>query len=138
MVKISEGEGPQKVPLVYYDMDGNRTVVGEAAIQIQNGEVIALGKLSRGDLNFSVSNLSLEAFSIDTSKAGVYEPSPAERASARLGVLSRGDRRYATNRNPDGNVRPCTRDDTHSPHEYPLHPADFFDVYCPGRTKPHA
>lgn len=133
MVKVTEGGDPQKVPLVYYDEDGNRTIVGEAAVQLVNGEVIALGQLTEKipliETNgLSLNGLGMESFSVDVG------PTPIEEASARLGMLRQGQPNHVTARNPNGEVKPCARIAVHPPHEWYIHPADFFAVYCPGKS----
>lgn len=132
MVQINEGDEPQKVPLVYYDEEGERHVVGEAAVQIVEGEVLALGHLSERatGLGLSIGSLNLEAFSISY----LHETSPAEKAAARLGVLSQGSRAHVTERNPNGETRQCNRRDIHGPHEWQAEFGAYFDVYCPGNT----
>lgn len=133
MAKISEGDEPQKVPLVYYDEEGERHVVGEAAVQIVDDEIIALGKLNeRVRLNdtsgISIGSLGVEAFSIGVG------PSPIEEASARLGILRLRHREHVTERNPNGETRQCNRRDIHGPHEWQAEFGAYFDVYCPGNT----
>lgn len=135
MVNIREGDEPQKVPLVYYDEAGERHVVGEAAIQINNGEVIALGKLTdKLHLNdtsgISIGGLGIEAFSVGVG------PTPIEEASARLGILRKSRNEHVTHRNPSGEVKECPRGNVHVSHEWRIHPADLFVVYCPGKGKP--
>jgi hypothetical protein len=108
MVRISEGEEPQKVPLVYYDVEGERHVVGEAAIQIKNGEIIALGQIRDSvvpDLILKelIGGVNLEGFSI-----GPFRVPPAEEAARRLGPLSLKHREHITETNPNGEVRQCT------------------------------
>lgn len=132
MVTIREGDEPAKVPIVYYDKGGNRKVVGEAAVQIKNNEVIALGQLTeKARLNatsgISISGLSFEAFSMEVG------PTPIEEASARLGILRTGRNDHVTPRNPSGEAKVCGRRDRHANHEWYVHPADFFTVYCPGK-----
>lgn len=127
MVKIKDGEGPQKVPLIYYDDEGERHVVGDAAVEIKNGEVIALGKIDWGQGDVFASGMSLEGFSISSS-----EPSPVFEAARRLGPTSLQHRQYVTDSNPNGEVRQCSRRDPHEPHEYEAKMGDFFFVYCPG------
>ena len=133
MVQVSEGGEPQKVPLVYYDEEGERHVVGEAAVQIQHGEVIALGKITdkvrfNETSGISIGGLGIEAFSMD------FGPTPVEEASARLGILRKGLSQHVTQRNPSGEVKTCERAYLHGPHEWHVHPADFFAVYCPGKS----
>lgn len=129
MVNIREGDEPQKVPLVYYDEDGNRTVVGEAAVQIKNGEVIALGQLiSAGPAISGIGEISFGS-------EHTYKPSPVEEASARLGILRKSRSEHITQRNPSGSLKICERTNIHAPHEWHIHPADFFAVYCPGKSK---
>jgi hypothetical protein len=130
MVRISEGDEPAKVPLVYYDENGERHVIGNAAVQIQNGEVIALGQITehmQGE--WFTDGMNIEGFSI-----GPFTTSPAEEASRRLGPLSLGSRQHVTETNPDGKVEPCPRLDLHGPHEWPADPEAYFNVYCPGRS----
>lgn len=133
MAQISEGDEPQKVPLVYYDEEGERHIVGEAAVQIKNGEVIALGKLTdkvqlSDTSGISIGGLGIEAFSIGVG------PTPIEEASARLGILRKGQREHVTQRNPSGEAKVCDRAHVHGPHEWYVHPADFFTVHCPGKS----
>lgn len=129
MVSISEGGEPQRVPLVYYNDKGEREIIGEAAVQIQNGEVIALGKLNKSDaIGISIGGISIEAPSVG------FGPTPIEEASARLGILRKGRSEHVTQRNPSGEVQVCDRTNVHAGHEWFAHPADFFTVYCPGKS----
>jgi hypothetical protein len=134
MVRINEGEEPQKVPLVYYDVEGERHVVGEAAIQIKNGEIIALGQIRDSvvpDLILKelIGGVNLEGFSI-----GPFRVPPAEEAARRLGPLSLKHREHITETNPNGEVRQCDRRDLHEPHEYQAEFGAYFNVFCPGNV----
>lgn len=84
MVHIIEGGEPGKVPLVYYDKEGNRHVVGEAAVQVNNGEVIAVGKLD-GVLPDDIPELS-----VSMGPFSVYEPSKNEKLAMGMGPLMKG------------------------------------------------
>lgn len=126
MVQIRNGEGPQVVPLAYYDERGERHIVGQAAVEIKDGEIIALGHLDHGSLIFD--GIGLEAFSVSS----IPEPSPLEEAARRLGPLSVQHKEYITDTNPNGELRPCHRKDLHGPHEWWDDPKTFFDVHCPG------
>lgn len=131
MVMISDGDDPQTVPLVYYDNEGERHVVGKAAVQIKDGEVIALGQLSEHALVHEFSGgVNLEGFSLGPFKS----QSSAHEASRRLGPLSLESRVHITDSNPNGSVRQCTRRDLHEPHEYQAEFGAYFNVYCPGNT----
>ena len=136
MPTVNDGGEPVEVPLAYYDEDGGRHVVGKAAVQIKNGEVIALGQIDNpliplfGDL--FAGNLNLEGFSIS---AGPFPAvSPAEEASRRLGLLARASREHVTDTNPNGEVRQCDRRDLHDPHEYQAEFGAYFNVFCPGNV----
>lgn len=129
MVTIREGGDPQTVPLAYYDEYGERQIIGEAAIQIKNGEIIALGKVKWGRGDVFASGMNLESFSISSP-----EPNPAEEASRRLGPLRKGSRQHVTDSNPNGEVRQCDRRDLHDSHEYQAEFGAYFNVYCPGNT----
>ena len=131
MVSIKDGDEPVKVPLVYYDESGERHVVGDAAVQIKNGEVITVGSIKKSSLDVSVTNINLEAFSIS---AGPYQASPADEAARRLGPLSMQNRTHVTATNPDGAVSQCPRRDLHAPHEYQSKFGAYFNDYCPGNT----
>lgn len=130
MVQINDGDEPKKVPLVYYDTDGERHVVGNAAIQLNDGEVIALGQIFDGPKKeLFVGGVNLEGFSL-----GPFRESPAENASRRLGPLSMKHRIHVTETNPDGEVRQCDRRDLHDPHEYQPDFGGYFNVFCPGNV----
>lgn len=85
MVQIIEGGEPEKVPVVYYDSQGNRHVLGEAAVQVKNGEVIALGKLD-GVLPDDIPELSLSM-----GPYTAYEPSKNEKLAVEMGPLMKGN-----------------------------------------------
>jgi hypothetical protein len=132
MVHITDGGDSAEVPLVYYDEQGERHIVGKAAVQIKNGEVIALGQITekmQGD--WAIDGVNLEAVSI-----GPYSVPPAEEASRRMGVLAQGlgSRQYVTDTNPNGEVEQCSRRDLHEPHEWQNEFGGYFNVYCPGNT----
>lgn len=136
MVHIAEGDDPVKVPLAYYDEYGERHVVGSAAVQIKNGEVIALGKIEPeidGDIIAKqiLDGISIESFSISAVSVGPFI-SPADEAARRLGPLSLEHRVHVTDSNPNGEVRQCDRRDLHEPHEYQAEFGAYFNVYCPG------
>jgi hypothetical protein len=142
MVTIREGAEPQKVPLAYYDENGERHVVGKAAVQIKNGEMIALGQLSADSIDLisqGFGGLNLEGFSLSVGPLNRSDPEaafviPAVDAAQRLGPLSRGDRAHATDSNPNGQVRQCDRRDLHEPHEWQAEFGAYFNVFCPGNT----
>lgn len=131
MVNIKNNEGPKKVPLVYYDETGERHVVGDAAVEIKNGEVIALGQINSGLGDIFASGMSLEAFSISNHEATI---SPVQEASERLGVLriDPKNKPHRTDTNPNGEVDRCDRRDIHGPHEWQREFGAYFNVYCPG------
>jgi hypothetical protein len=135
MVHVSEGDEPIEVPLAYYDENGDRHIVGKAAVQIKNGEVIALGQINAEspisrEIRQQLGSMNLETFSIGPF---VGLP-PAEEASRRLSPYSLASRTHVTDSNPNGEVRQCNRRDLHEPHEYQAEFGAYFDVYCPGNT----
>lgn len=146
MVQISEGGEPVKVPLVYYDEYGERHEVGSAAVQIKDGEVIAVGKIEpeiEGDIVVEkiLGGINLESFSV--SEKPFYaipapDPTlypaenPAVEAARRLGPTALDNREYVTESNPNGEVRQCDRRDLHEPHEWQAEFGAYFNVYCPG------
>jgi hypothetical protein len=140
MVKIENGKEPEKVPLIYYDKYGERHVIGDAAVQIRDGEVIAVGKIEpeiTGDLITGevLQGINLEAFSMSVSPKEMYvipAPNPADVAARRLGPLSLENRKYVTDTNPNGAVKQCNRRDLHEPHEYQAEFGAYFNVYCLG------
>jgi len=138
MVQISEGDDPVKVPLTYYDKHGERHVVGDAAVQIKNGEVIAVGKIEsevEGDIirKEILGGVNLESFSISAGPfLAPYSPSPADVAAQRLSSVSLEHKVHVTDTNPNGAVRQCDRRDLHEPHEYQAEFGAYFNVYCPG------
>lgn len=131
MVKIEDGGPAEKVPLVYYDENGVRHVVGEAAVQLVKGELIALGKYRDIPGATNVGEIGLESFSV---ALGPFNGSPAEEASRRLGPLGLKNRSLITENNPDGESRQCERRDLHDPHEYQPEFGAYFFTYCPGNT----
>lgn len=135
------------VPLVYYDEDNVRHVVGEAEVEIKNGEIIAEGKITEDFFGMQgvttrqallgLPNLVGISFGPDdarviTEPVKPFEPSLAEKAAMRLGPLGRGTKDHITDKNPNGEVRQCDRRDIHKPHEYQADFGAYFDVYCPG------
>jgi hypothetical protein len=137
MVQISDGGDPAEVPLVYYDERGARHVIGKAAVQLKNGEVIALGQITehiQGD--WPIDGVNLESFSVGPFSAATSVASPAEEASRRLGKLhvNVGDAKFITESNPDGQFEQCLRRDLHGPHEWAEYPDSIFRVYCPGKS----
>lgn len=142
MVHIQEGEDPKVVPLAYYDQYGERHVIGVAAVQIKDGEVLALGQIDvespmSGDIRKAMS-INLESFTIGqmyeneepANKFEIYE------AAWRRGLLSKlpQNRSHITETNPDGEVRQCSRRDLHEPHEYQAEFGAYFNVFCPGNV----
>jgi hypothetical protein len=149
MVHISESDEPVKVPLVYYDQYGERHEVGSAAVQIKDGEVIAVGKIVEDVEHDAIireilGGINLEAFSIShVSSQKLYSipapdptpylvDSPADEARRRLSPLGMEKREHVTAKNPNGEVRQCERKYLHGPHEWQAEFGAYFDVYCPG------
>jgi hypothetical protein len=139
MVQITDGGDSAEVPLIYYDEQGVRHVVGKAAVQIKNGEVIALGQITekmQGD--WPIDGMNLEGFSVGIGPFSAIPQSisPAEEASRRMGVLAQGlgSRQYVTDTNPNGEVEQCSRRDLHEPHEWQNEFGGYFNVYCPGNA----
>lgn len=134
MAKIENNGDPEMVPLVYYDEFGTRHVVGEAAVQIKGGEVIAVGKIK--DAPFDVLThigVSVSDLALSNVVSGLAPSvSAAEESARRLGPLSMENREYVTANNPNGEVRQCDRRDLHEPHEWQAEFGGYFDVYCPG------
>lgn len=139
MVQISEGGEPVKVPLAYYDKYGERSVVGEAAVQIKNGEVIVVGKIEAevdGDViqREILGGINLESFSMSVDPFTSATPSTAFDAARRLGPLARtpGSTKHFTDSNPNGEIRQCNRQEFHDPHEWSPGTSSVFNVYCLG------
>jgi hypothetical protein len=131
MVTIEEGGPAGTVPLVYYDENGNRYIVGEAEVQLIKGELIALGKYNHIPEATGIGEIGIESFSVSI---GPFKESLAEEASARLGPLRLDNRAHITDTNPNGEVRQCDRRDLHEPHEYQAEFGAYFNVYCPGNV----
>jgi hypothetical protein len=145
MPTATDGGEPVEVPLAYYDADGERHVVGKAAIQIKNGEMIALGQIDYGGappseyMRSLINSMNIEGFSLSVGPMNGIDPeaalvNPAVDASRRLGPLSMGSRAHVTDTNPDGEVRQCNRRDLHDSHEYQAEFGAYFNVYCPGNV----
>lgn len=132
MVQINEGDEPVELPITYFDeATGEKVVVGKAAVQVKNGEVIALGQLNvQGADILKGGQIDVEAMML--SVGPFREPSPAERAAVRMGPLGLKHREYVTQTNPDGATEHCPRRDLHDPHEWKAQRTDIFSVYCPG------
>lgn len=64
MAHIEEGKPAQKVPLVYYDRHGERRVVGEATVQLRNGQLQVLGDYYHTPEATEIPELIIEAFSV--------------------------------------------------------------------------
>lgn len=64
MAKIEDGGPPQVVPLVYYDENGERHVVGAASVQLVRGQLQAVGKYDHIPGATEIDSLNLEAFSL--------------------------------------------------------------------------
>lgn len=144
MVHIHEGDEPVKVPLVYYDENGEKHIVGEAAVQIKNGEVIALGQIQNNDIDMSLGGVNLEGFSISNPAdkhyvlpdidPAQYQATPADISARRLGPLSLQSKVHVTDTNPDGSVSQCPRLDLHAPHEWPSPDGGYFNRFCEGNV----
>lgn len=64
MVHIEEGGAPGNVPLIYYDKDGNRKVVGEATVALRQGQLRVVGVFNATPEATYISALNLGGFSI--------------------------------------------------------------------------
>lgn len=118
MVHIEDGGSAKKVPLVYYDEEGNRHVVGNADAQIVNGELQVTGHLESNRVGMEMGEMHIEAFSIDELK-------PSTGA-----LYSRND--HVTKTNPTGSVQQCDKRHIHAAHEWQNEFGGYFNVYCPG------
>lgn len=65
MVHIEDGDPPKKVPLVYYDKDGMRHVVGDADVTLRDGTLTVLGHYENTPGATEIPGMNLECFSID-------------------------------------------------------------------------
>lgn len=64
MVKIEDGGPAQTVPMVYYDEDGERHVVGNARVQLVLGQLQAVGSYTNIPGCTGVGAVNLESFSV--------------------------------------------------------------------------
>lgn len=65
MVHIEEGDAPKSVPLVYYDKNGKRHVVGEAMVTLRQGRLNVSADYDHSPGATEIPGMNLEAFSID-------------------------------------------------------------------------
>lgn len=117
MVQIENNGPSKKVPLYYYDKYGEKHLVGEADVEIKNGEVSVRGHIQEeveGDVIVrELMNASnLEAFSISV---------PTIAATS-----------HVTKTNPNGAVQRCPARHIHAEHEWQAEFGGYFNVYCPG------
>lgn len=68
MVHIEEGGAPGNVPLVYYDKDGNRKVVGEATVALRQGQLRIVGVFNDIPEATALAHISVDGFSIPNSE----------------------------------------------------------------------
>jgi hypothetical protein len=94
MVKIEEGGAPGNVPLVYYDKDGNRKVVGEATVALRQGQLRVVGVFNDIPEATGLAHISLDGFSIPNSEEAVETfpkggPPPKAPTDAQVGSAFR-------------------------------------------------
>lgn len=64
MVHLKDGGEPKNVPLVTYDTDGNRIVLGEATVALRQGQLRVVGVFNDIPELGSLTNVEMESLSI--------------------------------------------------------------------------
>jgi hypothetical protein len=64
MAHVEEGGDPSNVPLVYYDANGNRHLLGEATVVLRGGQLRAVGVFNDIPEALDIGDLGMGHYSV--------------------------------------------------------------------------